>query len=193
MKIYEIKQKKSTTLSVTGTTGDLRVVIDGTDYDETFDTDLDTTAANFVVTHAAGILAANDVVVTNPANADLLFVSNSAGRIFTISVADIAGDMGGTFADAKAGLNLEAYTSGIADGGNVTIMEVKNYGDTQPVNADFSTEDNVADSGIVGQMEVLRRDVKHETELVTYATDNDITLVRKEVDGSSPSTLRAEA
>jgi hypothetical protein len=98
--------------------------------------------------------------------------------------------MATTEALTKGGAAVEAYTSGIPDGGNVTIMEMKNRGDNTPVNYAESLENNFAD---IGDFEVLRRIVKHEVDLITFATDNDLTLTRTEVDGSSASVLRAES
>jgi hypothetical protein len=140
MKIYKLFQKKSTTLTVSGTNGNLVITIDGVDYTEAFLTSAAVTAANFVTNEAAGILSAADVVVTNPSGADLLFVSNTSGRVFVIHSDNCTGDMATTEALTKGGAAVEAYTSGIPDGGNVTIMEMKNRGDNTPVNYAESLE-----------------------------------------------------
>lgn len=190
MKIYELAQKKSTTITVSGTTGNLVVTVDGVDYTEAFNTSAATTAGNFVTTHAAGILAAAGVVVTNPSGADLLFVSNVTGRVFSIGTGNSTGDMAGAEVVSKAGLATQLYTDNVQNGGNLTIMEIKNFSDFGS-NSSQSTGDNVADLGV--GLEVLRRNVQHESEIITYATDNDCTLTRKEVDGSGASVLRAEA
>jgi len=192
MKIYELKQKKDTTLTVTGTNGNLVITIDGVDYTEAFATSATVTAGNFVTNEAAGILAAADVVVTNPSGADLLFVSNTSGRVFTISSENSTGDMATSEAVSKSGLAVQLFTDNIQNGGNITIQEIKDFGD-------FGGNSNVAglsfkdDVSQLGVFEVLKRNVQHESELITYATDNDCTLDRKEIDGSSSSNLRAEA
>lgn len=191
MKIYELKQKKSTTLTVSGTNGNLVISIDGVEYSEAFATSAIVTAAAFVTNQAAGVLSAADVVVTNPSGSELLFVSNTSGRVFVISSATSTGDMATSEVAAKDGANIELFTSAIANGGNLTIMEIKNFGDITAAGYVEQLNNNIAEQ--VGFVEVLRRDVKHESELVTYATDNDFTLVRKENDGSDSSSLRAEA
>ena len=127
MKIYELKQKKDTTLTVSGTNGNLVITIDGVDYTEAFATSATVTAGNFVTNEAAGILAAADVVVTNPAGADLQFVSNTSGRVFTISSENSTGDMATSEAVSKSGLAVQLFTDNIQDGGNITIQEIKDF------------------------------------------------------------------
>jgi hypothetical protein len=86
-------------------------------------------------------------------------------------------------------VNIEADASLIANGGNMSIMQFRNLlGDAQD-----NLLDGAADGATQGILEVLRKEVKHESDLITYGTDNDLTVVRKEMDGTSPSTLRAEA
>lgn len=192
MKIYELKQKKSITFEITGgSSGNVVMTIDGVDYTEAWGTSDDASAIAFVAQEAAAILAASDVVVTNPTGAELLFVSNTSGRVFNIAAAPTGDVTISAGVATKEGSNIELFTSAIANGGNLTIMEIKNFGDVSGVNYVEQLNNNIAEH--VAYVEVLRREVKHESELVTYATDNDFTLVRKENDGSDSSSLRAEA
>lgn len=87
-------------VTVTGTSGTANVNIDGTDYLATFDTDLDTTASNFVTTHAAAILAAHDVTVS--ADGDELTFGGITATVDTIAVANASGDLDGTVAASVA-------------------------------------------------------------------------------------------
>ncbi len=75
-----------------GTTGTANVVIDGTNYLATFATDLSITAANFVTTHAAAILSAEGVTVTQIASSDgLQFEKDTID--YTFDVVNVTGNI----------------------------------------------------------------------------------------------------
>lgn len=188
MKIFELTQKQEIEITLTGTSGTANITINGTVDLSTFNSTLATTASDFVSAHASDILSENNIVVTNPSGAVLRFRSAS-GVIDAISIAPVTGDLDGTQATTQIAVNIEADASLIANGGNMSIMQFRNLlGDAQD-----NLLDGAADGATQGILEVLRKEVKHESDLITYGTDNDLTVVRKEMDGTSPSTLRAEA
>lgn len=187
MKIFELTQKQEVEITLTGTSGTANVVINGISYLSTFNSTLSTTASDFVTARAAAILSDQGVVVTNPSGAILRFRSTS-GVIDATSIVNATGNLDGTQAATQVAVNIEADVELIANGGNMTIMQFRNLlGD--PLNNLLDTSPDGATQGI---LEVLRKEVKHESDLITYGTDNDLTVVRKETDGSLPSTLRAE-
>jgi hypothetical protein len=177
MKIYELFTAQELNIEITGTSGTANITINGKAYLSTFDADLDTTAAAFVTDHEDDILADHNIVVTNPTGAEVLFVG-ADGALFTIAIAAATGDLDGTETGAVVGSFAKLTTSAIANGGNLTIMQIT--GD----NATF--KDDVA---LMGAYEVLKREVKHESDIVTYATDNSLKLNRTENDGSSVASL----
>jgi len=81
-------------VTLTGTSGTANIAVNGTNYLATFDTDLDTTASNFVSTHGT-TLSALGITVANPSGAVLTFTS-SVGVISTFSIANATGDSAGT-------------------------------------------------------------------------------------------------
>lgn len=84
-------------VTLTGTSGTANVTIGGVDYLATFNSDLDTTASDFVTAHAAAILAATGLVVT--ADTDTLVLAGDAADFPTdIAVANVSGDLAGTVA-----------------------------------------------------------------------------------------------
>lgn len=83
----------SSALTLSGTSGTANVTIAGVDYLATFDTDLTTTADNFVTAHAAAILAATGQVVT--ANAGVLTFAVTADSFDEPSIANATGDLAG--------------------------------------------------------------------------------------------------
>ena len=64
------------------TAGTIDITVNSVNYTEAFDTDADTTAANFVASHAAAILALSQVTVTDSGAAEIKFVSSVAGQPF---------------------------------------------------------------------------------------------------------------
>ena len=101
------------TVSVTGTSGTANVTFNGIDYLATFDTDLTTTAANFVTSHAASLLL-RGVIVTSSV-ADIIFTSAIPGQPFDIvAIANVTGDLAGTRAATTANTSPSALASGAA-------------------------------------------------------------------------------
>ncbi len=81
-------------LTLTGTSGTVNINVAGVNYLATFDTDLTTTAANFVTTHAAAILAATGAVVTS-ALAVITFADDAEG-FPAITITNATGNLAGT-------------------------------------------------------------------------------------------------
>jgi len=90
----------SRTATLTGTSGTANVVVGGVNYLATFDTDLTTTAANFVTAHAAAILSAAGTTVTS-SGATLIFVA-PVDTYPTLSIANVTTNLAGTI-DAAVG------------------------------------------------------------------------------------------
>lgn len=106
---FTAKTNKTMNIDVTGTSGTANVTVsNGTIsavYLATFDTNLATTAGNFVTAHAANMLADLGIVVTNPSAANLLFASSVAGNV-TVSIANVTGDLAGTVSTPQAATTL---------------------------------------------------------------------------------------
>jgi len=91
------------TITLTGTTGTANVTVDGLTKLATFDTDLDTTAANFVTAHAAAF-ATQDITVISAAGGKLVFTGQTAKGAFTgaSTCVNATGNLTGTNADTQA-------------------------------------------------------------------------------------------
>lgn len=81
----------ATQITLTGTSGTANITIAGVNYLSTFNTDLTTTASDFVTSHAAAILAATGQVVTS-AGAVISFL----GFGDRVKIANATGDLAGT-------------------------------------------------------------------------------------------------
>jgi len=83
------------TVTITGTSGTANIAFNGINYLATFTTNLTTSAANFVTTHAAALLIRN-VIVTSSA-ADIIFTSSVAGMAFTpVTITNVTGNLAGS-------------------------------------------------------------------------------------------------
>lgn len=90
-----VKQVGTTTL--TGTSGTGNITINGTAYLATFDTDLTTTAANFVTSHAATIEARQYGHVLTSSGADVILTSGVEGVAFSMSdCVNVSGNLAGS-------------------------------------------------------------------------------------------------
>lgn len=180
MNIYELFTAQEVNVELdAGTSGTATFDIDGVVYTATYAASLDATAAAFVAAEDANILAAHNVVVTNPSGANILFVG-ADGRAFTfLFTGTVTGDLDGTESGVVVGAFIKMTTSGIADGGNVTIMQL----------ADDNAGSFQDDAALLGDYEILKREVKHEVDLITYAGDNSLKLNRMGNDGSNPTIL----
>ena len=86
-------------VTVTGTSGTANITIDGTDYLATFDTDLATTAANFVTAHGADIETNEGYKVTSD-GAVITLVGDTS--IADPTIANVSGDLAGSVATSIA-------------------------------------------------------------------------------------------
>jgi hypothetical protein len=85
------------TVTITGTSGTANVTIAGVDYLATFNTDLDTTASDFVTSHATAILTATGVTVTS-GTASIVLDAPANDFPSDVAVANVSGDLAGTAA-----------------------------------------------------------------------------------------------
>lgn len=107
-----VKAKKTATL--TGASGTANITINGVNYLATFNTDLTTTAANFVTAHAATIAArfGNCVVTSN--SADVIVEAGHAGMNVLVSVANVSGALAGSVASTTAAVRNTTLKAGAA-------------------------------------------------------------------------------
>jgi hypothetical protein len=92
-----------TTSTLTGTSGTANLTMGALVKLATFDTDLTTTAANFVTAHAAAYLANGDSIIVTSDGADLIFTAAVAGDAFVDGgSANVSGDLDGTEAATTA-------------------------------------------------------------------------------------------
>lgn len=110
--VVAVKGKKTATL--TGTSGTANVNINGVNYLATFDTDLTTTAANFVAAHAATIAArfGNCVVTSN--SADIIVEAGQPGMNVLVSVTNASGNLAGSVANTTAAVRNTTLKAGAA-------------------------------------------------------------------------------
>ena len=86
---------QSSIITLTGTSGTANITVNGTDYLVTFNTNLSTTASDFVTTHATALSTAG--VTVSFAGAILTFVSSNPSVLFTITDAvNATGNLAGT-------------------------------------------------------------------------------------------------
>jgi len=116
----------SRAVTLTGTSGTANIVVGGTNYLATFTTNLTTSAANFVTSHAATLLALG---ITVTANTGVLTFVAATETFPTITVANVSGDLAGTIAAVSAGattgaplVDLVSYVRG------AMTVRVRNYG-----------------------------------------------------------------
>lgn len=86
--------KATQTITLTGTSGTANISIGGVNYLATFDTDLTTTATNFVSTHAATILTATGATITS--NAAVITINDDNLEFPSVSITNVSGDLAGT-------------------------------------------------------------------------------------------------
>jgi len=116
----------SRAVTLTGTSGTANVVVGGTNYLATFTTSLTTSAANFVTSHAATLLALG---ITVTANTGVLTFVAATATFPTITATNVSGDLGATIAAVSAGattgspiVDLVSYVRG------AMTVRVRNYG-----------------------------------------------------------------
>ena len=95
-KVNAVQQVSTVTL--TGTSGTANIRLDSVDYLATFNTDLTTTASDFVTTHGTALDTAGITVTSNAAV--LTFTAKVGGTAFTLETpTNVTGDLTGTTAD----------------------------------------------------------------------------------------------
>lgn len=95
--------KQVDTATLTGTAGTANITVNGVDYLATFATDLTTTAANFVTSHAATIAAREHGIVVTSSTTTVIFTAGVEGRPQTISnPTNVSGNLAGTTAATTA-------------------------------------------------------------------------------------------
>jgi hypothetical protein len=82
-------------ITLRGTSGTANVNINGTNYLATFNTDLPTTAADFVTTHAAAILADTGLAATN--SGFIIVLEGEYAGFTKTPVTNVVGDLTGTY------------------------------------------------------------------------------------------------
>jgi len=82
-------------VTLTGSSGTANINVDGTNYLATFNTDLPTTAVDFVATHQVALNAAGYDVVNRVSTGDLYIKKNTDGE-FTLTVTNVVPDLAGT-------------------------------------------------------------------------------------------------
>jgi len=87
-------------LTLSGTSGTALINISGSDYNISFDTDLETTANNFVAASSSMILEMHDVSVNSPSAGVLRFGDDDETVISNLSITTQTGDLSGTFSSA---------------------------------------------------------------------------------------------
>ena len=112
-----VKAKKTATL--TGTSGTANVNINGVNYLATFDTDLTTTAANFVTSHAAAIAARHGACVVTSTGAGVIVESGVPGMNVLVTVTNASGNLAGSVANTTAAVRNTSLKAGAA----VTILQ----------------------------------------------------------------------
>lgn len=101
-------EKRIVEHTLTGTSGTANIKVNGINYLTTFNTDLTTTADDFVTTHAAALLVAG-VVVTAAAGV-ITLTADVAGVNFTTSAAvNLTGDLDGTMEQTQSNRTAVAF------------------------------------------------------------------------------------
>jgi len=135
------------TVTVTGTAGTANITINGTAYLATFASDLTTTAANFVTSHAATILAREGGIVVTSSGADVIVTAGIAGSQISTAIANVSGILAGSVADTTASVEMGALKT---DGAKTALKAV--YDSMPPVlkknkkMAKFMVTSSVADN-----------------------------------------------
>jgi len=82
-----VAQVNTITITTVGSAGgNLVIAVNGVNYTQVYASSMNATAAAFVASHAATILAKHRITVTNPSGAGIVFTSAVAGMAFTTTV-----------------------------------------------------------------------------------------------------------
>lgn len=108
--------KQVITITLSGNNGTANVTINGTAYLATFDTDLTTTAANFVTSHATTIAARFQGVVVTAVTTTLVCTAKYKGAGITATIANATGS-GAPLTGSPAATTARTKTSALKAGG----------------------------------------------------------------------------
>lgn len=93
------------TVTLTGTSGTANITVNGVAYLATFTTDLATSAANFVTSHAATIAARMNGIVVTSSGASIIFTASIPGALQSVSGAvNVSGNLAGSSVNTTAGV-----------------------------------------------------------------------------------------
>ncbi len=98
------------THTLTGTSGTANININGVNYLATFTTDLTTSAANFVTSHAAALLL-RGIVVTSSTVTVILTAAIAGQPFLSVAPANVTGNLAGTLALTTANTAAAALTT----------------------------------------------------------------------------------
>ncbi len=153
-KVIAIIQISEATL--TGTSGTANITIGTTDYLATFNTDLTTTASDFVTTHATVLNTAGVTVTSNAAV--LTFTANVGGTPFATNLEGVTGDLAGSITTTSPTSETLLW---IVDGSTlIPYVDMTNNGNYR-INS-YTTE--------VGEDEVIRNQLHRLTKTSGPAT-----------------------
>lgn len=120
-------QSSVTVVTLTGTAGTAIITLNGTDYLVTFDTDLATTASNFVSTYSAA-LAADDFIV-NAIDESLSFADQNATALPSVTISNVSDDLNGTV-DQEFNVTYYLTANDAVDGVNAISSDYNSSTDT---------------------------------------------------------------
>jgi hypothetical protein len=106
--------KEVQTLTLTGTSGTGNINVDGVDYLATFNTDLTTTASDFVTAHASVLAGLFRGLVVTSSGADLIFVSSDPGQAHTITFTNVTLTLAGSIVETNANVSAFGLAAGKA-------------------------------------------------------------------------------
>lgn len=99
-------------ITLTGSSGTANIVVNSVNYLATFNTDLPTTASDFVTSHATAL---NTAGITVTASAEILtFTANTGGTAFTISIVNVTGNLTGTIMNTVSTQTLLSIVDGLS-------------------------------------------------------------------------------
>lgn len=140
LQAYEPSQRGSYIISLTGTSGTANIVVNGTNYLATFNSTLIQTAADFVTSHAASILSAKGVTVTNYNSPSDQLEFTHPTDVIQINASNLTGDLSATPLESISQRQI-ADTSEIENDPGVRYLLVRNKYSYEP---NVSSESNTA-------------------------------------------------
>lgn len=161
--------KQVTTVTLTGTSGTGNITFNGTAYLSTFDTDLTTTAANFVTAHGATIAARYGGAVVTSSGAGVIFTANIAGVPFSASAnVNASGNLAGNAVATTANVDMSTPKAG----GALAAFQAM-YAAMSPVLKARKSECKIyATASLVDNYRVSLQSVSAGSEAAYFATIN---------------------